>query len=192
MADDNNIDQTLEQQLDALFRKHGPMLVTAANGVLRNRDDAEDAVSNVFLKLSETVPPTTDFMKNPPGYLHQAVVNEAINMRRNRGFRQVTEHEVGNLKMPSSAIPSRALQDMLRRVIEAKSELDLGQVALLTLRYEMDLSCKEIAERLGRTRMGIGMSLARARRQMKKLILENAAETPRELKELKPNAGETQ
>lgn len=191
MADESNIDRVLEQQLDELFRKHGPALVITANRFLRNRHDAEDAVGNVFLKLSETAPPSTEFIKNPPAYLHQAVANEARNMIRNRGFHQVTEREIGNLKPRSPGIPSRASQEMSRLLMEAKAELDLGLVALLTLHYEMDLSSKEIAERLGRTRAGIVMSITRARRQMRKLMEEKMAERPK-LKELKPNAGETQ
>lgn len=190
MADESNIDRLLEQHLDELFRKHAPALVITANRFLRNRSDAEDAVGNVFLKLSETVPPSTEFIKNPPGYLHQAVRNEALNMIRNRGFHQETEREIGNLKPPSS-VSSWPNQQMSRLLLEAKAELDLGLVALLTLRYEMDLSCQEIAERLGRSRTGVAMSLARARHEMKKLMEKKMAEPPK-LKELKPNAGETQ
>jgi RNA polymerase sigma factor (sigma-70 family) len=178
---------TLHQEISDAFQQHYPSLLHVANRVLENREAAEDVLGTVFLRLAKA--PPKEFIKNPPGYLHQAVLNEARAVRRCGNRRDVLDRAFNDQQTRAPAIASRGRDDMLRRLMEAKSQLDLGDVALLTLRYEMDLSCKEIAERLGRSRTGIAMSLARARARIRKLMDESAQS--RQLTELKPNAGET-
>jgi RNA polymerase sigma factor (sigma-70 family) len=182
-------DNTLQQEISDAFQQHYPSLLRVANRVLDNREMAEDVLGTVFLRLAKA--PPKEFVKNPPGYLHNAVINEARAIRRCGNRRDMLDRDFMKEQTRPPSIASRGRDDMLRRLMVAKSQLDLGDVALLTLRYEMDLSCQEIAERLGRTRPGIVMSITRARRQIRKLMEEKAAEPPT-LKELKPTAGETQ
>jgi RNA polymerase sigma factor (sigma-70 family) len=190
MADnEESKDSTLHHEISDAFQEHYTSLLQVANRVLENRAAAEDVLGTVFLRLAKA--PPKEFVNNPPGYLHHAVLNEALAVRRSGNRRVELDRAFKDQQTPPPAITSRGRDDMLRRLMDAKSQLELGDVALLTLRYEMDLSCKEIAERLGRTRMGIVMSLARARARIRKLMDESAAET-RTLTELKPNAGETQ
>ena len=64
-------DETFRQELEKLYREKNQKIYRAAYGVTGNRQDAKDALQNVFLRLIQR-PPSSDFKKNPEGYLCRA------------------------------------------------------------------------------------------------------------------------
>src|SRR5262245_17982457 len=76
-------DETFRQQLEKLYREKKQKIYRAAYGITRNRQDAEDALQNVFARLMQR-PLSSDFNKDPEGYLCRAGINEALTMGRRR------------------------------------------------------------------------------------------------------------
>src|SRR5689334_21928830 len=69
-------------EVDVLFRQHSRLVYRTACVVTGNREDAEDVLQTIFLRLARAVP--TALYKNPAGYLYRAAVNISLNKIRLR------------------------------------------------------------------------------------------------------------
>src|SRR4026209_1261844 len=68
---------------EAIFREFSPMIYRTAYAVTGSRQDADDVLQGVFLKLirREFLP---DLKANPKAYLHRAAVNMSLDTIRAR------------------------------------------------------------------------------------------------------------
>jgi len=93
-------------------------------------------------------------------------MNEARNIVRSCRLRREVEADVSELD-----IAADGNKDKLReRLTAALSELDPQLVTMLTLRFDEGYSCKQIAEELGRTNLGVRLNLHRVLRKLRKLM----------------------
>src|SRR5437870_2756563 len=69
---------------ERIFREHAPLVYRTAYAVMGNREDADDILQTIFLRLlRREFPP--DLAKNPKAYLYRAAVNlslDTIKIRR--------------------------------------------------------------------------------------------------------------
>src|SRR6185503_10977874 len=73
----------LTEELDRIFREHHQLVYRTAYGVTGSREDAQDVVQTIFLRLlRREFPP--DLKKNPKAYLYRAAFNAAISVIRSR------------------------------------------------------------------------------------------------------------
>src|SRR5690349_16132320 len=138
--------ETFRRELATLYEKHYQLMYRAAYGVTRSRQDAEDVVQGVFLKLIAE-PPSPDFIKNPPGYLYRTAINTALKTVRSRERRKTVD--VDSIEIPGPAFdPVR--QEQIWRLEEAMKQLKPEYVEILQLHYKEGYSCREIAKKLRR------------------------------------------
>src|SRR5206468_2352202 len=95
-------DETFRQQFEKLYRENQPKIFRVAYGVTGKREDAQDVVQNVFVKLME-VQPSPDFIKDPPRYLCRAAIHEAVSMFRSRQREKLAEEDVSEIDVPVAA-----------------------------------------------------------------------------------------
>src|SRR5690242_9321389 len=70
--------KTLPQDIEQIFNEHHIFVYKVAYHILGNRQEAEDVVQTIFLRLlGRDRPP--DIWKNPRAYLYRSAVNIAIN-----------------------------------------------------------------------------------------------------------------
>lgn len=121
-----------------------PRLEAVARRVVRDRHAAEDVVSDaairVWRKLEVQAP------DNPAGYLTAAVRNEALDHLRRRTREQRTLEAVGPTAAGAGEEARVDDRDQVQRLL---ATLPDAQRSTLRLRYELDLSEREIARRLG-------------------------------------------
>src|SRR5439155_18897028 len=171
-------DETFRQELEKLYREKKQKIYRAAYGVTGNRQDAKDALQNVFLRLIER-PPSSDFKKDPEGYLCRTGINEARSIGRRQERQKLADEVVNDLDIPLTAAvwggdgDTEHLEDLDRRLRLARVQLDPYLAALVTLHYDLKFKAAVIAKICRRTRPAIFMSLRRARRE-----LENLMSTP--------------
>jgi len=161
-------DETFQRQFEELYRKYKQRLYLAAYRVIGNREDAEDVLHNVFVKLMEG-PPPGDFMKNPEAYLYQATINAARNAVRWRERRKRT-----HVHVESVAIPAREndgnLEDRIDSARVAMAKMKPNLVETLNLYYKEGLSCRKIAK-IRRKALGtVVADLYRGRIELKRRI----------------------
>ncbi len=157
----------LAQEIEKIFREHAQLMYRSAFSVTGSRQDAEDVLQNIFLKLLQREVPV-EFRINPRAYLYRAAVNRALDVVRSRK-RQSFTHDVEDLE--ASLVPEPASDDGLQqRLMDAIAQLRPRAVEVLILHYEHNYSDAEIAKILGKSRGTIAVTLYRTRARLRRLM----------------------
>ena len=164
-------------ELEAIYREHAPLVYRTAWGVLGNREDAEDVLQVIFLKLlRRDFPP--DLEKNPKAYLYRAAVNvslDALKTRRRRPAVVIDDAE--RLEARDSSSDSAFDESLNQRLYEGIARLSPEGAEVLLLRYMQNRSIAEIAKTLGVSRTVVAVRLFRARVRLKHLIQSSQEKT---------------
>jgi RNA polymerase sigma-70 factor (ECF subfamily) len=153
---------------DTIFREHARLIYRTAFGVTGSRQDAEDVLQTIFLKLvGREYPP--DLRKNPEAYLYRAAVNASLNVIRSRR----REILVGGIEYFDWSVSDDADESeaKIQRLYQAMAQLEPASVELLLLRYMHNRSDAEIARMLGKSRGTVALKLFRSRARLRKLLL---------------------
>jgi RNA polymerase sigma-70 factor (ECF subfamily) len=158
----------LTEQLDQIFREHHQLVYRTAYGVTGSREDAQDVVQTIFLRLlRRTCPP--DLHRNPKAYLYRAAVNLSLNTVRLRR-RHLHANDAERFEDFADTSESDSAEELHQRLYEAIAELDPEAAHTLILRYVHNYRISEIAALLGKSRSVIAVRLFRSRAQLKRLI----------------------
>ena len=159
---------SLTQQFDDIFQEHAPLMYRAALIVTGSRQDAEDVLQTIFVRLLQREAPL-EFRTNPKSYLYRASVNLALDVVRARKRRTFT-HETELLTIPIPDEEPTVDESMRRCLQEAISQLNPRAVEILILHYECGHSDAEIARILGKSRGTVAVTLYRTRARLKQLM----------------------
>jgi RNA polymerase sigma-70 factor (ECF subfamily) len=163
----------MTSELDRIFRDHYQLIYRTAYGVTGNREDAQDVLQSLFVKLLRQKCPA-DLKTNPKAYLYRAAVNLSLTTIQQRKRRQLesAEHLDG---IAHSAAPTAA-ERIHRRLYEAVAEFDSATAEILILRYVHNYDIGEIARMLGKSRSAVAVRLFRGRTRLKKLHAPQGAQ----------------
>ena len=167
-------DPAVDDAFEQLFREHHAFVYRTAYSVTGTRQDAEDVLQTIFLRLLRSGLPA-DVGKNPKGYLHRAAVNVSLNIVRARKRLRATE-DVEALRAIAPASEPSPADEKRERLIRAMGEFRPRVVEMLVLRYEHDVSDADIARMLGTSRGVVAVTLYRARARLKKALRAPAGE----------------
>jgi RNA polymerase sigma-70 factor (ECF subfamily) len=157
------------REFEQMYREYAPLVNRTAWGVLENREDAEDVLHTVFLKLlRKGFPP--EFHTNPRPYFYRAAVNVSLDVLKARR-RHPTIHPV-ELEHVEAVHPSSAHfdEETHQQVYAAIGELPEESAEILVLRHMQNKSTTEIMEMLGVSRAVVAVRLFRARARLRKLL----------------------
>ena len=159
-----------EDALAGLFRQHSSRVLAAAYRVTGSRQDAEDVLQTVFLRLARRGDDVR-LDERAGSYLHKAAVNAAIDLLRARARVRATalddwpiEPEDREAVSPESDQRDRELRQQLRQALTEVSE---RHARIFVLRFFEDLSNKEIATLLGISQTAVGVSIFRTRKRLR-------------------------
>lgn len=169
---------------EALVRQQGPRLLGAARRILRDEEDARDAVQEAFLSAFRSI---GDFAEHSQigTWLHRICVNACL--MKLRGRRRKPETSIEDLlprfledghhetipcewKPADELLMQREVRDLVR---ESMALLPESHRTVLLLRDIEDLTTEETATALGVTTTVVKVRLHRARQALRAL-LENA------------------
>ncbi len=131
-------------------RWEGP-LVRIAYRITGQMDEAEDVLQRVFLKLLEAPGAVRQPQQFAP-WIRRTVINAALSALRQRKQRAGLNHRLGERAEASDeSDPGDPLiaAEQTRRLAEALGQLEPEARALLSLRFDEDLTFAEIATALG-------------------------------------------
>ncbi len=164
-----------DDALAALFQEHSRRVLAAAYRVTGSRQDAEDALQTVFLRLT-TRWGEIGLSATPAAYLRRAAVNAAIDLLRSRAAAgAIPIDELGSEPADRHGVsPERWHQDreFRRRLRQALLALTDRNAQVFCLRYFEDLTNKEIAEALGLSQTRVAVILHRARKRLQPELLD--------------------
>jgi RNA polymerase sigma-70 factor (ECF subfamily) len=161
-----------------IYRLHAAAIFRFCRRALPTREDAEDATTEIFLKVKEKLA-QYDAQRPFAAWLYKVSANHCWDILRRRRIRQDLETE-GVETMPLEHPDPNQLDQLIAersgaQVRGALDKLPRRARMALVLRYYSDMSYDEIADTLGVRRAFVGVLLLRARHQLREALTGRAA-----------------
>ena len=165
-----------EAAVTATSEKYGEQCYGVSYNILRVREDAEECVSDSYLRVWNSVPPN-----RPPNikcYLLKIVRNISLDrlkfLKRQRRSREleISFSELENI-LPDIKIPTECETTDLANILNAFLET-LSQTAriIMVARYWYFMSVAEISGRYGFSQSNVKTNLSRSREKLRKYLVE--------------------
>lgn len=156
--------------LEVLYNTYSKQLMKYALSLLRNYHDAEDAVSECFLRLMKSEKRLNGVPRErKKAYLAAVLRNVCFTMLKERGrFENETDSE------PAVPSPSAAIE-LKTDVERAFSKFDDAHGNVLKLRFYGDYKIKDISSALGMNENNVKIIIFRGKKQLKELLSEKYA-----------------
>lgn len=137
--------------------------------LLESRDDAEDAVQELYLKIL-SIPGKLVYVRDPAAYGITLLKNICIDRIRRRESRRAEQLE--DFMAADASGPERKMteKDTLARVIKEMERLPEKQAKVLRMRALEGLEYDEIAWRTGLSQVNIRVLISMARKTLKKSV----------------------
>lgn len=153
------------------YRRYGPALLRKAQRLLRNEEDARDAVQALFLELLQDGSKPTDLP-----YLYRMLTHRCLNLLRDQKNRaRLIERELPALRGPVRIAPDTLALglDTLRKLA---AEVDEAVMETVIYRFFDDMGQEEIAGLMSVSRKTVQNRLARAEDALQQLAKEGRHE----------------
>ena len=162
-----------EQEIALLYRKYAPGLLAYVRMHITSVEDAEDLVVEVFMAALENAKFAALSEKEKQLWLWRVTRNKVIDTYRRAKTRQnVTLEEVADgLFEDEMAGPEYAAlrQEDYMDLYAHLQRLPPLQQQILRMRFGQDLSCREIAARLGKQENVVRVTLSRTLNLLRKI-----------------------
>ncbi len=152
---------------EALLRLYEVRVARTALRLLGNRQDAQDAAQEVFLRLHRQIS-RIESAGNLSGWLYRVTVNASYDILRKR--RSSVSIEDARLAVESSAEAEAGRDQQRRLVAEALQTLPEKERAALALRDIEGLSTQEVAGILGSSEATVRSQVSTARLKIRKFL----------------------
>ncbi|MDR0963620.1 MAG: sigma-70 family RNA polymerase sigma factor [Clostridium sp.] len=149
--------------VEEIFRQYGDMLYRTAYAQTMSTDDAQDAVSEVFLKYL-TAQPKLNSAEHEKAWLIRTLINHCHDMARRKKVRSYTPLE------DISDLAAKPHSDESRELLEAVMHLPEKEKTAILLHYFEEMSVEEISKALSISKSAVKMRLKRGREELKKTI----------------------
>ncbi len=164
------------EALGEIYRRYVRRVFGLCHYMLDSREGAEDATSEVFLKLQRSIE-SYDGSIPFPRWLLRVAGNQCIDVlrRRQRGRQVIVEVEQGNAGTEATSAEPSPLSAVLSaeerlQVRDAIGRLPENYRVPLVLRYYSELSYDEIAQQLGLERNYVATLIFRAKQELRRRL----------------------
>ncbi len=156
-----------ELPLSELYAKHRNRALAIARRILKDADEAEDVVQEVFSRLFSQANPSFDGKAAYTTWLHRIMVNSSINLLRARSRRERLSLEPEAEISPEQAAMGRQMKEHFDAALE---EVSSQHRQVLYLREVRGLSYPEIAKLLNIPEGTVKSALNRGRNRVHELL----------------------
>lgn len=165
-------EEQARQKLEDIYRVHGTMMLQTALGILRQIQDAEDAVQNSIISMArhmDVVGEVSDY--KTVSYVRTVVKHSAIDIYRKRNRGQLSYEELLVEQQDTCDVEGLVCQEEgVKEIVRAIAELEEGYREVLSLFYLNELSPREIADVLHRPYNTVRSQINRGRKQLQKSL----------------------
>ena len=160
-----------DRHLEELYRSESPKLVRMFSRRIRNADDANDLVQDVFCRFARLREGVSGLDK-PQAYLRRIASNLLKDRAKTAARHSAALHVVADEEMLPGIDQQRALEsrDMLRRLEAAMTRLKPRTREIFLAHRIEGLSYAEIAERTGLSVKGVEKQMSKAILQLDRLL----------------------
>lgn len=156
-----------KEEIEQLYIGCHQRLLDMARVMLKDDDEAGDAVSDVFARLADgllNLP--TD---HPESYLMAIVRNQCIDRIRKMTLRERIERRLSLAESDPTTIDSE--QERITEMIDyAEKNFSSKTLRVFQLRFDEGLLYREIAERLGISEIAVYKHLTKALKELKEIF----------------------
>lgn len=177
--------EMLKGNLDAfeeLVNRYQKPVFKIAYRMVGQREEAEDVSQEIFITVFQKIHQFDPAKKFTP-WLYRVAVNTCISRLRRKkkvvllNFDDPSNRQIEFLHSELDDPILHIEQEELRKEIaEALLKMPEGYRAMIILRYQLDLTNAEIAETLGITKENVEVKMHRARKLLRKILVEKMAE----------------
>lgn len=166
-------DEKQKSKLEIIYNLYRDKMAYLAYSIVENKYDAEDIVSETFVKLAKNI----DRINDPEDYstflyVIKAVKNTAYNyIKKNENLKLVDIEDIENLP-DDRFIASLEIQDNYDKVIEAISNMSEIYRDVMYYHFVTGMSDNEIADVLGRKPVTVKTQLVRGKQILLKELKE--------------------
>jgi len=163
------------EALGEIYRRYAQRVFGLCRYMLDSRESAEDATSDVFLKLQRSIE-KYDGLTPFPRWLLRVAGNQCIDVlrRRQRGHQVIVEGEDAAVISAPAAEPSPLgaviTTEERAQVREAIARMPVNYRVPLILRYYSELSYDEIAQQLGLQKNYVAALILRAKQELRRKL----------------------
>ena len=172
-----------EQEMALLYRKYAPGLLAYVRMHITSIEDAEDLVVEVFMAAIENAKFAALSEKEKQLWLWRVTRNKVIDTYRRAKTRQnvTLENVADGLFEDEMAGPEHAAlrQEDYMDLYAYLQRLPPLQQQILRMRFGQDLSCREIATRLGKQENVVRVTLSRTLNLLRKIYRRGREEQER-------------
>jgi RNA polymerase sigma factor (sigma-70 family) len=173
----------VEQEMALLYRNYAPGLLAYVHMHITSVEDAEDLVVEVFIAAFENAKFAALSEKEKQLWLWRVTRNKVIDTYRRAKTRQnvALEQVAGGLFEDEMAGPEYAAlrQEDYMNLHAHLQRLPPLQQQILRMRFGQDLSCNEIAARLGKQENAVRVTLSRTLNLLRKMYRQGREEQAR-------------
>lgn len=146
--------------LERIYDQYSEMLFRLSYSMLQSREDAEDVLQDVFVKILSR-PFDFNSAEHERAWLVRVTLNRCHDVLRKKKIRRYT---------PLEDIVSLPAEEKDMSILREVQALPSDKREVVLLRYFEDFSVQEIAEILHITPSAVKMRLARARELLKEIL----------------------
>jgi RNA polymerase sigma factor (sigma-70 family) len=158
------------EAIEKLLKEDYKRFFSLGTAMTGNYEDGEDVVQEVLMNLLARGDKPADFMEDPVRYLCGAIIKKSQEFFRKKVRRRIDYNiRVEDLDRPQ--LEPMADDPMIERLRKAMEILDPYWSEMLMLRYGGELTLDEIAAKLGKNQIAVGVQLHRARAKLRFLML---------------------
>ena len=161
-------------KFEILYNTYRKRMVYTAFSVLNNKEDAEDAVHDTFIKIARNMKAIGDPESDETlSYVLKAVKNTAINLsKKNTTRNRHTQTQPVENISDSEFLDRLGLRENFDEVVKAIKSLNGIYRDVLFYRFAAGMDIKEIADLLGRNKTTVRQQIVRGKKKLLE-ILEN-------------------
>lgn len=158
-------DPSDQSKFQRVFQRYHRLMFTVANGILRNQQDAEDAVQEAFWAIAKNISKISDPDCNKTqSYVVTIVERKAIDLYRAKKRRPAAEL-TEDVAAPPADVPGGGLA-------AAISRLSPRDQAFILLKYDNGCTNRELMEILDLSYEGVHSLDARVKERLRALLKE--------------------
>jgi RNA polymerase sigma-70 factor (ECF subfamily) len=163
------IEKTLSGDLNSfeqIVRKYNSIVFTLALRILKNREEAEEAAQDVFLKAFKSLRSFNSKSKFST-WIYRIAYNESVNRLRSQKKYSETNELNENLQIGFyDPRTEHDTEDEKKIILDSLLTLPETERIIITLYYYEDMPVKEIAEITGMTESNVKVRLFRSRQKL--------------------------
>ena len=177
-SDEEIVSEYLKSQssghFDLLYKRYSGKIYGKCISLLKDEVAAQDAVQEIFLKLIINLSKFSEKSRFST-WVYSITYNYCIDVLRRKKKTQKTfsDEDLDNLDVAENVEDSFILETEIKRLKVILNTLQTEDKSVLMMKYQDEMSIKEICEVLGKSESAVKMKIKRAKHKFKRIYQQS-------------------